>query len=228
MCSNYDEITDEDRLLREFGVSYGSRKEMAEAAAGRKQNWPTGMAAFIRLHEDGSGNKVIDRGTFGLLPGFAKEVAYGRRTYNARSETVHRLPSFRESWAKGWRCIVPVETLYEPNYESGRAERWGIRRVDGKGLAVAGIYRRWTSPDGELLWSFAMLTVNADGHPVYARMHRPGDEKRMVVILDGDEQDDWLTCPVGEASRFFRQSTLPLETFPALLPRRHRGPQREL
>src|SRR5262245_22891284 len=100
MCSNYDAITDADRMLRRFGVSYGSEKEMAASAAQRKETWPTGLAPFIRLHESGSGNKVIDQGTFGLLPGFAKEVAYGRRTYNARSETVHKLPSFRESWAK--------------------------------------------------------------------------------------------------------------------------------
>src|SRR5260221_810464 len=229
MCSNYDEITDQDRLLREFGVYYSSEKEMADAVAERRQKWPTELGAFIRLHESGSGNKVIERGTFGLLPGFAKEVAYGKRTYNARTETVHQLPSFRESWAKGWRCIVPVETLYEPNYESGKAERWGIRRPFSEGIAVAGIYRRWTSPDGEMLWSFAMLTVNADGHPVYSGMRTPGDEKRMLVIFDSrDEQDDWLTCSVKDAPRYFKQTKLQLVAFPALLVRKYRVPQQEL
>jgi len=225
MCSNYDEITDDDRLLREFGVSYSSEKEMLQEVAKRKTKWPTALAAFIRLHESGSGNKVIEQGTFGLLPGFAKEVAYGRRTYNARTETVHKLPSFKDSWSRGWRCVIPAESLYEPNYESGKAERWGIQRADGRALAVAGIYREWEAPDGKKLWSFAMLTINADGHPVYERMHKPGDEKRMVVILDSMEaQDDWLTCKVEEAPRFFKQTTLPLKAFPAVLPR-YRGPQ---
>jgi putative SOS response-associated peptidase YedK len=32
---------------------------------------------------------------FGLLPGFATEVKYGTRTYNARSETVASLSSFK-------------------------------------------------------------------------------------------------------------------------------------
>ena len=222
MCSNYDAVTDEQKLLTHFGVGYGSQKEAQQAA--RTQVWPTGLAPFIRLHEDGSGNRVIEHGAFGLLPGFAKELAYGRRTYNARSETVHRLPSFRESWAKGWRCIVPAETVYEPNYESGKAVRWGIRRADGVPFGVAGIYRRWISPDGEFLWSFAMLTVNADGHPVWSRMHKPGDEKRMVVILDREEQDGWLTCPVDTASQFFKQWHGQLIDFPAALPPR-RGPQ---
>ena len=229
MCSNYDEIDDSDRLLHEFGVSYSNKSEMLREVAKRRQKWPTDLAAFIRLHESGSGDKVIEHGTFGLLPGFAKEVAYGRRTYNARTETVHKLPSFRESWAKGWRCIVPVETLYEPNYESGKAVRWGVNREDGKALAVAGIYREWESPDGKKMFSFAMLTVNAEGHPVYSRFHKPGDEKRMVVILDDmGQQDDWLTCTVEEARKYFRQSPVPLKPFPAPLVRKYRGPQQAM
>ena len=225
MCSNYDAVTEEQRTLTFFGVGYRSEREAKEAA--RKQVWPTQLAPFIRLHQDGSGNKVIEHGSFGLLPSFAKELAYGRRTYNARSETVHKLPSFRESWANGWRCIVPVETVYEPNYASGKAVRWGINRQDGKPFAIAGIYREWASPDGRKLWSFAMLTINADGHPVYERMHKPGEEKRMVVILNDDEHDRWLTCPVAEAPRFFKQWDGHLVDFSAALPPR-RGPQQGL
>ncbi len=209
-------------MLTFFGVGYRSMDDARQAA--RQQVWPTGLAPFIRLHESGSGNRVIEHGTFGLLPGFAKEVAYGRRTYNARSETVHKLPSFKESWAKGWRCIVPVETVYEPNYESGKAIRWGIRKADGTPFAIAGIYREWESPEGKNLWSFAMLTINADGHPVWERMHKPGDEKRMVVILDDAEQEHWLTCPVDEAPRFFKQWRGLTMDFSAALPPR-RGPQ---
>jgi putative SOS response-associated peptidase YedK len=84
------------------------------------------MAPFIRLHEDGSGNQVCEDGIFGLLPHFQVEMAAGRKTYNARTETVATLPSFRESWKKGWRCIIPSEWIYEPNWETGKAVRWRI------------------------------------------------------------------------------------------------------
>ena len=66
----------------------------------------------------------------------------------------------------------------------------------------------------------AMLTVNADDHPLMNRFHAPGDEKRMVVILDPSEYSDWLSCPVGEAKRFFKQWRGPLEAHPAPLPPR--------
>jgi putative SOS response-associated peptidase YedK len=63
-----------------------------------------------------------------------------------------------------------------------------------------------------------MLTVNYDGHPVMQRFHRPGDEKRMVVILDTKDNDEWLSCPVKEAPKFFRQCEGTLFAFPKPVP----------
>jgi len=38
----------------------------------------------------------------------------------------------------------------------------------------------------------SMLTINADDHPLMRRFHKPGDEKRSVVVLDDDDWDQWL------------------------------------
>lgn len=214
MCANYRPVTRMDRLLSYFGI------ERAPGQPTPPEIWPLGMAPFIRLHEDGSGNKVIDDGLFGLLPHFAKELAYGRKTYNARSETVDRLPSFKDAWARGQRCIIPAEVVYEPCYESGKAVRWAIQQPGDVPMGLAGIYKRWRAPDGRQLFTFAMLTVNADGHPVYQRMHAPGEEKRMVVILDPAEYDHWLRCSPEEARQFFRPWEGPLDARPAPLPPR--------
>jgi putative SOS response-associated peptidase YedK len=48
-----------------------------------------------------------------------------------------------------------------------------------------------------------MLTVNADGQPLFHRFHKPNDDKRMVVILRPDQYDQWLTCAVDDAPSFF-------------------------
>jgi len=47
--------------------------------------------------------------------------------------------------------------------------------------------------------------VNADGHPIFKRMHRRDEEKRMVIILEPSEYNDWLSCSVEEARKYFRQ-----------------------
>ena len=65
-----------------------------------------------------------------------------------------------------------------------------------------------------------MLTVNADDHPVMKHFHRPGDEKRMVIILKPDEYLPWLTCDIERAPDFFKQYTDTLEAIPAPLPPR--------
>lgn len=217
MCANYRPVTRMDRLLSYFGV------ERQPGEPTPPEIWPLGLAPFIRLHEDGSGNKVIDDGLFGLLPHFAKELAYGRRTYNARSETVHQLPSFKDAWATGRRCIVPAEAVFEPCYETGKAVRWRIQQPGDVAMGIAGVYRRWRGPDGRYLWTFAMLTVNAAGHPVYQRMHAPGDEKRMVVILDPAEYDRWLQCSPQEARSFFQAWAGPLDAAAEPLPPRKRA-----
>jgi putative SOS response-associated peptidase YedK len=202
MCSNYRPVTRLDRLLTFFGVE---REKDAEP----NDVFPTGMAPFIRLsiegQEGGRPALVAEDGLFGLLPGFATELSFGRRTYNARSETIATLPSFRQAWGAGQRCIVPAEAVFEPCYESGRPVRWRLSQEGDVPLGIAGLYRRWRNPQGGELFTFTMITVNADSHPLYRRMQKPGEEKRMVVILDRADYLPWLTCGTVEAPRYFRQ-----------------------
>lgn len=216
MCSNYRPVTRSDRMLTFFGIERPRDEPPVDV-------WPLGLAPFIRLAEPGAGPgglRVVDDGHFGLLPHFQAELAAGRRTYNARSETVHRLPSFRDAWARGQRCIVPVECIYEPNWETGRAVRWRIRQPGDLPLGVAGIYTRWRDPQGRERLTFAMLTVNADAHPLMRRFHKPGDEKRMVAILAPADYGAWLACPVSEALAFLAPWDGALEAEPAPLPPR--------
>jgi len=218
MCSNYRPVTRMDRLLTFFGVERGREDTPPKDA------FPASQAPFIRLAAASGGEGqpalVAEDGYFGLLPHFATEIEYGRRTYNARSETVARLPSFKPAWTAGQRCIVPVEWVYEPCWETGRAVRWRIEIGGGVPMGIAGIYRLWTAPDGTKSFSFAMLTVNADAHPLMGRMHRPGEEKRMVVILDRTEYGPWLTCTVAESLQYIKRWEGPLEGHPDPMPPR--------
>ncbi|WP_329958919.1 hypothetical protein [Paraburkholderia sejongensis] len=48
-----------------------------------------------------------------------------------------------------------------------------------------------------------MLTLNADEHPLMKRFHKPGAEKRGVVVLPQSEHLDWLSCRNTEEARSF-------------------------
>ena len=50
-----------------------------------------------------------------------------------------------------------------------------------------------------------MLTVNADDHELFKHFHKPGDEKRMVVILHEHQYDEWLDDSAERSMDFMRQ-----------------------
>jgi len=143
---------------------------------------------------------------FGLIPHWAKDTQaatqIGRKTYNARSETVAEKPSYRTAWRKRQFAIALLDDFFEPNWETGRAVRWRIKRSDGQPMCVASLWDQWTDTStGEIVTSFTMLTVNADGHPVMGRFHRPGDEKRSVVVLEPEQFGTWLGADSVQATQ---------------------------
>jgi putative SOS response-associated peptidase YedK len=50
-----------------------------------------------------------------------------------------------------------------------------------------------------------MLTVHADAHALMRNVHKPDDEKRMVVVLPESQYDAWLDAPVEASMRYMQQ-----------------------
>jgi putative SOS response-associated peptidase YedK len=65
---------------------------------------------------------------FGMVPNWA-DIKPARKTYNASTETVASKTSFRNAFKRGQFCILPVNSFYEPNYETGKPVRWEIAAV---------------------------------------------------------------------------------------------------
>lgn len=209
MCSNYDACTSLERLRLHFGVDLPP--ELPPRKSLHHDVWPTYQAPFVRRHPnaDGGDDAVPPResmaGLFGLVPHWSGDVAFGRRVYNARSETVTEKPSFRGAWRKGQHCIVPVEAIYEPDWRSGKAIPTRIQRKDGAPMGIAGLWESNRKATGDEVLSFAMLTINADDQELFKHFHKPEDEKRMVAILHEHQYDEWLTAPPAKSMDFMRQ-----------------------
>lgn len=174
-------------------------KAVFPAGAFKPEAFP-GHVAPIRTNEPRDDGVLA---TFGLLPHWARPELV-RSTYNARSETAATKPSFRNAWKQGQFCIIPADDIFEPCYDSGRAVRWRITHRDGLPLGIAGLWESRQIGDG-VQYSFSMLTISAAGHPIMQHMHKPEDEKRMVVILDPDDYADWLATPPDRALGWMRQ-----------------------
>lgn len=209
MCAHYEGVKNPKRLAEHFGVTM--------PAEVRADVWPGYLSTFIRRPKEwDSGDEAVPpfeaaAGAFGLVPHWTKApdvkkaLASSRRTYNARSETVTEKPSFRDAWRRGQRCVIPAEAIYEPDWRSGKATPARISNADGTPLGIAGLWTGWKAPDGSILRSFTMLTVNADQHPLMRNYHKAEDEKRMVVILPPSDYGAWLDVPTDQAMEFMRQ-----------------------
>ena len=59
------------------------------------------------------------------------------------AETVATKPAFRDAFARGQRCIVPVDGFYEWKKLSTGKQPYAIVGADGLPLALAGLWERW-------------------------------------------------------------------------------------
>jgi putative SOS response-associated peptidase YedK len=147
---------------------------------------------------------------FGLIPAWANDDKISRQTYNARCETVVEKPSYRNAWRKRQFCLALADNFYEPNYETGKAVRWGIQTADSNPFGIAGIWDKWADPaSGEVVVSFSMLTVNADEHPVMRQFHKTGDEKRTPVLIKPEHYNRWLGADIPTAEEMMTRVSMP-------------------
>lgn len=175
---------------------------------------PFGEGQF--LHSDGGAGLIGVNGQWGLIrPGAPARISHTKpkpsasgktpaprplSTNNARAETVATLPTYRDAWRAGRRCLVPALWYQEPNWETGKNIWWQLTRRDGMPWMLAGLWNEWVDPEtGEVVPSFTMITVNCDGHPLLSRLHRPDprlpddkQDKRAVVHVGPGNWDQWL------------------------------------
>jgi len=211
MCTNYTPNANPRFWGDRLGVAQLPPKPWPD------EIFPGYAAPIVVLGDGGQGPGAAPQGVvarFGLVPRWCKDAAQakdmGRRTYNARSETAATKPSFRAPWRDRQWALAPMNHFYEPCWEDaaqhgGHSVRWRIARADAQPFAAAGLWEHWVDPgNGEITASFTLLTVNADGHPLMGHMHRPGDEKRMPVIIAPDQYQTWLHATPDEAHRMMR------------------------
>lgn len=119
---------------------------------------------------------------FGLVPGFQRGAAKKKLLHNARSETVTKLPSFREA-VKYRRCLIPANGFYDSVSRGGLMRPYVFMLQDEEPFAIAGIWEPGLE-DG-LPASFSMVTTVPN--ELVATLH-----DRMPVVLTKRQLKKWL------------------------------------
>ena len=108
----------------------------------------------------------------------------GRPLFNARAETVHRLPSFRLPFREH-RCLVPASGFYEwRKDDSGSRTPVWFHRGDNAPVAFAGIWSTERANDGDI---DTCTVITCAANELVTPVHQ-----RMPVILPHEAYDDWL------------------------------------
>ncbi|MES2664302.1 MAG: SOS response-associated peptidase family protein [Pseudomonadota bacterium] len=222
MCSNFQPIkfTRFEWVNEHFGIDLPNEEWRDDA-------YPSYPAPFIYKVD---GETKCELANFGLIPHWAINLKnYGNSKYNARSETVAELKTYKSAWKDCRFGLVLMESFYEPNFEVtgiiDKSIRYRIKRTDSAPQAAACIYERVIDrATGEIIFTFSMLTVNATNHPIMKHFHRLEDEKRSIVILQESDYQNWLDADHEKARELLQlapDNYLESEAAPKILLRKN-------
>ena len=128
---------------------------------------------------------------WGLIPHWAKDDSIKKYTLNAKIETIHKKPSFRNVVKK--RCLILVDGFYEWKWldEKGKnKQKYLITLPDNDAFSIGGLYSEWVDKTtGEVIHTYTILTTEANA--LMSEIHNT--KKRMPVILNKEIEQKWLT-----------------------------------
>ncbi len=184
MCGRFTLTASGEELAEAFGL------DTTPSLAPRYNIAPSQPVLVVRPTIDGH-----RRETASLAWGLgAPAGASTRLLINARAETAHRLPGFRDSF-RARRCLVPASGFFEWQRSTKPRQPHYIRRRDGRPLALAGLWQP-ASPGAE---SGACLILTTEPNDVVAPLH-----DRMPVILADHDQACWLAADAPDPATLSR------------------------
>lgn len=189
MCGRYALTANMDVIVEEFGVTDNRIHDPLPL------NWniaPTNPIYIVTGSHNGDRfQHTLDLASWGMIAPWEKDLAQARasqaRAINARSESVHEKPTFRNSF-RLHRCLIPASGYYEWATALGRyktKQPFFIHRADNHLISFAGIFSSWRSPQGEEIQTASVITRDAVGE--LATIH-----DRMPVMLPRSRWDEWL------------------------------------
>ena len=155
-------------------------------------NWNIAPTNEIYIIRDNQQGRILDSASWGLIAPWQKNFIEARNSQshaiNARSESIHEKPTFRQAF-RTTRCLIPATGYYEWATSLGKyppKQPFYISSVaENTSLSIAGIWSTWKNENGNEIQSAAIITREAVGE--LATIH-----SRMPVFMPSDRWDTWL------------------------------------
>jgi putative SOS response-associated peptidase YedK len=142
---------------------------------------------LVIRHNHATGEVSLDPLRWGLIPYWCEDQKGGRKPINAKCETVHSLPTFRDAYQRR-RCIIPVDGFFEWKAIKGQKAKqpYAIAMKDGSPFGLGGIWENWKEPaSGEWVRTFAIITTDANQlvAEIHDRMRRKVRSTTIVIAI---------------------------------------------
>jgi putative SOS response-associated peptidase YedK len=188
MCARYTLTSSGPEITSLFGLTDDLDREFEP----RFNIAPSEPISVIRMT---NGKRELAQLRWGLIPYWANNLQAGGFV-NARAETVHEKPAFRDPFRRR-RCLVPADGFYEWQHLGKKKQPYYFRKFGGGVLAYAGVWDCWNSPDGPIE-TVALLTVPANDRvkPFHDRMPAILTEDHFSLWLDPREQQPDRLLPL--------------------------------
>ena len=164
MCGRFAMTDSEEKIMNDFQIQH------SEVLLEPRYNISPSQDIPVIVQQDGL--RRLETRQWGLIPFWAKVP---KPMINARAETASEKPAFRQAFRKR-KCLIPASGFFEWTKEDGKKQPYFICLQDKSPMAFAGLWEEWPAPDGKIIKTCAILTVEANSFLQF--IHH-----RMPVIL---------------------------------------------
>ena len=181
MCGRFAMTESEEKVMNDFQIQH------SEVLLEPRYNISPSQGITVIVQQDGI--RKLETRQWGLIPFWAKAP---KPMINARAETASEKPAFKQAFRKR-RCLIPASGFFEWAREDGKKQPYFICLQDKSPMAFAGLCEEWYTPDGKIVKTCAILTVEANSFLQF--IHH-----RMPVILTPAKGMTWLDLNETEVS----------------------------
>ena len=185
MCYHFKQSKQLKSLEKNFGA-----KANVEASAFEPSAHINGFDFRKTPIITGTAPQQIQCYHWGLIPSWSKDEHIRKHCLNAKIETLHEKPSFKN--VQHNRCLVLAESFYEWQWldrQGKRKQKYEISVPTQEVFAFGGLHSTWQhSQTNQPIHTFTIVTTEAN--ELMAEIHNM--KKRMPIILTKENEQAWL------------------------------------